>query len=82
MSLDTSDQDITNAYRSLPRKKVKHKGLPLKILVFELESDNPIREHDIDYHNDDTRKWLTRLIVWATTNNKSIEIVNINDDKK
>jgi hypothetical protein len=55
--------------------------LNLKLIVYDTQSGEAIREHLIDYNSPQTRRWLMRVTLWATYNHKSIELINVNDDK-
>ena len=63
----------------MERKKFKE-PLILKVLIFDIELDKQIREHIVDFSVRDKRKWLSSVVVWATLNNKSVEVYNIEDD--
>ena len=64
----------------MERRKFRE-PLMLKILVFDIALDKQIREHVVDFSVGDKRKWLSGLVVWATKNNKSVEVLNVEDDK-
>jgi hypothetical protein len=57
-------------HQSKPHKRQHY----VKVLVFEVATDIQIREHKINFSDPRKRKWLSGLVVWATSNQKSIEI--------
>lgn len=57
------------------------KALNIKVLVFDIATDTQIREHELNYNNGEKRRWLAQLIVWACNNGKSVEILNVGDDR-
>ena len=70
-----------------PPERQQRKSLRLKVLVFEIGTEGydllpkPIREHDVDFSKKENRLWLCNLIVWASHNNKLVEICNYKDYK-
>lgn len=58
----------------------KHKPLYVKIMVFDIVADKQIRDLRVDIANGDKRKWLFDLVLWATLNGKSVEVLNEKDD--
>jgi hypothetical protein len=53
----------------------------IRLNVYEVGKDEAIRDHVIDISSHRNREWVTKLILWAAQNKKSIEIINIKDDK-
>ena len=71
-----------DAIEKIPKSEYtrpQRKSLRLKVLVFEIGSDVQIREHDVDFDKKENRLWLCNLIVWASHNQKYVEISNFND---
>jgi hypothetical protein len=62
---------FTDDSNSLKRHKKRNF---IKVLVFDIVTNTQIREHKVDFSDGRKRKWLCGLIVWATSNQKSIEI--------
>lgn len=60
----------------------KTRQLGLKVLVFDLDTNEQIREITVRHFDSDKRKWLTDLVVWASLNHKSIEILSLQDDAR
>lgn len=60
----------------------KCKSLMIKVLVFDIATGEQVRELIIDIKDREKRKWLPNLVIWATVNNKSVEMINIEDDKQ
>lgn len=60
----------------------KRKPPIVRVLVFDLSTDKQIRQKDMDLREDSKQEWLRRLIFWATCNNCSVEIINLNDHNK
>jgi hypothetical protein len=67
------------ANRDLGREP--HKKLMVRVLVYEVDSDEAIRDRVLDFNDHNMRYWVTKTVVWATLNHKSIEIINVLDDK-
>lgn len=57
------------------------KPLIFKIIVYDLNRDVPIREWNVNLSKDGKKQWLIDALVWAATNHKAVEIINIDDDK-
>jgi hypothetical protein len=64
------------------RQRKHHKPLYLKVMVFEVKNDIQIRERRLDFANSNQKDWLYDLVLWATLNGKSVEIINEKDDKE
>lgn len=58
----------------------KHRPLYIKVMVFDIAEDKQIRDLRVDISNGDKRAWLFDLILWATLNGKSVEMLNEKDD--
>lgn len=63
------------------RQDRKLKQLRIKVLVYDIDTEEQIREHDVNFSDGDKRRWLSQLIVWAASNKKSVEIINYFDDR-
>lgn len=70
--LDVINSGMISAGEDRPKRHKKHHYV--KVLVFEVATDIQIREHKIDFSDPRKRKWLSGLVVWATSNQKSVEI--------
>lgn len=66
---------------SMPEVKAKDQELLIRVLVYEIDQENPVRDRVVDFNDHNMRHWLTNTTVWAMLNHKTIEIVNIKDDK-
>lgn len=53
----------------------------VRVLAYDKMSEEPVRDRVVDLRRERNRMWLEKFIVWATTNHKSVEIINIEDDK-
>lgn len=55
--------------------------LPVKVLVFDIDKDKQVREHDIIFSKDrpNSTEFLTRLMFWALNNRMAIELVHRDD---
>lgn len=53
----------------------------VRVMAFDREFEEPVRNRVVDLRREKNRIWLEKFIVWATTNHKSVEIINIEDDK-
>jgi hypothetical protein len=58
------------------------KALMIRVLVHDIATDQCIREHTMDYNRSDKRRWLASICLWAFHNGKSVETLNIADDRK
>jgi hypothetical protein len=50
--------------------------LEVIVLVFDLKTGDEVRRHEVNFYNANRRGWLNKLLVWAWTNNHSVEIYN------
>lgn len=76
--------DIESEFDEIKRrpKKKYDRSLKVKIYIFELNDDVPIREHEVDLHDRDQREWLLKkCLVWACLNHKAVEIIHVEDDE-
>ena len=67
-------------------KRPRAKPHFVRVLVFDIAQDQQIREHGINYSKlmidkDQKLKWLLDMILWATKNGKSVEIMSEEDWK-
>lgn len=67
---------------SLPIKEGYIKTFPMVVTVYDLKTDEIVREEHIDYSNLDHRKWLGRLTYYCCTNELSVETVSLKDHEK
>jgi hypothetical protein len=63
------DQPVSN-----PRRK--HSPLFIKVKVFDIKTEEQIRDLRVDVANGDKKDWLFDLMLWATLNGKLIQISN------
>jgi hypothetical protein len=63
-------------YEEYPNVTTKNRNI-VKVLVYE--GDNEIRNITVNIYRTNKREWLYNIIMWATLNHKSIEIVHIDD---
>lgn len=63
--------------------KPKHKNnyhIFLKMVIWDLETDTIIREHEVNYSNANAKAWMEKTLVWALKNKKSVELISLRDD--
>lgn len=65
---------------SPPTPEIKRKPIVVRIVVWEVKADKIIRDFKVNLAASDKHRWLTRIVIWAMLNGKSVEIININDD--
>ncbi len=57
------------------------KNVTVRVRVYELDKDHPIRDLFINLYFPEKRLWLQRLILWGIQEHKFIEICNVLDDE-
>lgn len=58
----------------------KRPAFMAKVLVYDLRTENCVREYERDFNMQSTRKWLHRLHIWALNNQLSVEVLSAFDD--
>ena len=58
----------------------KYKPLVLNITVFNVKTDEVVRNIKRTIDSEDRRKWLAGFIVWATLNGHYVECINQSDE--
>lgn len=54
----------------------------ISVVVRDAMTDNVERDSAKDFNDPSIRVWLQKLFVWAFHNGKSVELLNVNDDKE
>lgn len=59
----------------------QHVRLPVKVLVFDIDKDKQVREHDLILSKDrpQATEFLIKLMFWALNNRMAIELVHKDD---
>lgn len=75
---------ITYEQLSEQRPKLRNKPHFVRVLVYDNASGDQIREHGINFSKlmvdkDRKLKWLLNMILWATMNGKTVEIISEQD---
>lgn len=55
------------------------KPLPIKLYVYDLETNTRIREHEFNYISRDDKRQINKIFLWALNNKKAVELVNAKD---
>lgn len=59
-----------------------YKTVIAKVYVFDVKTDKVEQEYNVSLNNKRNREKLEKTIMWALFNGKSIEIVNIKDERE
>lgn len=59
-----------------PRRR-RRKPILVRVTIRELSTDITVRTHTVDYNVPSRRRWLSRLLVWAYHQKKSVEIIGV-----
>lgn len=54
-------------------------SLQVRIIITDIETNDIIKEHHGVYFSTTNQKWITRMLVWALYNGKTVEILNEDD---
>lgn len=57
----------------------KQPELLVHLFVFDLKERKQIRKHKVNLRNTNQVKWMHTVMLWATQNQCSIELVNVVD---
>ena len=64
---------------NVPLREI-NKHLPTLVIVYDLRNqDAPLVEKEINYGDQEDRKWLGRISYWALTNHCSVETISMAD---
>jgi hypothetical protein len=50
--------------------------LPIVLCVYDLETDELIRQHDFNYMDVEAKRHINKINIWALNNGKSVEIMH------
>jgi hypothetical protein len=65
----------------IPRRKHHMPPINIRVLAYDLDDeDNPVRNRVIDFRDRGHREWFQQFLMWAMTNKKAVEIVNVKDE--
>ena len=53
--------------------------LPVLVLVYDLKTDELVREKRINYGNPEDRQWIGKMSFWAFNNGCSVETYAVKD---
>lgn len=56
------------------------KPLLVRLFVFDLATGEAIRQHDFNYMDQEAKRQINKINLWALNNHKSVELMNVADD--
>lgn len=67
--------------RNLRQREHQREPMPVRVLVYDLRTDETVREYVMNFNDPVKRKWLLRVQLWAFRDRKSVEILSMEDDE-
>ena len=62
---------------SIERAYRKRKANFIKVMAFDVVTENQVRELKVDFSKEGKQKWLFDFVLWATSNGLSVEIEKV-----
>lgn len=70
--------EYRNGVENVPLREI-NKTLPIMVMIYDLKTDNLVKEEKLDYGNFEDRKHLGRLTFWALSNHCTVETIAMID---
>lgn len=87
MKTDASERVLNPSNYSTIHPKVRTgadgKPLPqllVRVLIFDIETDRVIQNYTYNWLDKESQARISRMIIWAVNNHKSVEILSLADD--